>query len=163
MNRDIKFRAWNKKMHEYDWRKNIQENVMREVKSVEIPSERKNFDKMQLTVWGNSEDPIVEVYFEGTDEFEIMQYTGLHDKNGKEIYEGDIVRYPDASSCGDSGEWDCFTNTGEVKYCNETMSYYFTERVSIEMDEIDINTDAEVIGNIYENPELLNRPSTDAT
>lgn len=74
----------------------------------------------------------------------IMQYTGLKDKNGAEIYEGDIVAFID----------DYFLNKGAVEYDAENWSYYFTNRHVVDMDEIDISQ-VEVIGNIYENPELL--------
>jgi hypothetical protein len=69
--------------------------------------------------------------------FHLMQFTGLKDKNGKEIYEGDIVR------CNDS-----YTDT---VYWGEYGFQPF-------MGDLDGNVppeDCEVIGNIYENPELF--------
>lgn len=81
----------------------------------------------------------------------VGQYTGLKDKNGKEIYDGDIVIYPDSNIFNH----DEIVNRGYVDYDEESMSYYFTNRETVEMDEIDISTDVEVIGNIYENSELL--------
>lgn len=67
----------------------------------------------------------------------VMQYTGLDDKNDMEIYEGDIVvRYPD----GDNGiveiDKGVYTMSGDYRLplCNEVV---------------------EIIGNIYENPELI--------
>lgn len=63
-----------------------------------------------------------------------MQYTGLKDKNGKEIYEGDIV------------EW-----YGTNGMCRMKMKYDITHQKYIPY----INSSSEVIGNIYENPELL--------
>ena len=79
--------------------------------------------------------------FANTD-IELMQYTGLKDKNGKEIYEGDIIKYKTIY------KWDknpiklkpvvfengMFTPQGVIKYLGNNI---------------------EVIGNIHDNPELL--------
>ena len=70
--------------------------------------------------------------------YSIMQYTGLKDKNGVEIYEGDIVK-----SLGVSDY--CF-GVRPVEYIGSSFTikgYGLCERL------------VEVIGNIYENPELL--------
>lgn len=76
----------------------------------------------------------------------LMQYTGLHDKNGKEIYEGDIVKYRD--SRGQHIEKVIFD-----KGCFYAgMHWGSSTRVAPKL----INTRiTEVIGNIYDNLELL--------
>jgi uncharacterized phage protein (TIGR01671 family) len=83
-----------------------------------------------------------------------MQYTGLLDKTGKEIWEGDVV-----SICGHKSPDMC----GVIKwgYCGFEIvwSKNNIRRKQLELDREPIfhncNISLEVIGNIYENPELL--------
>ena len=81
------------------------------------------------------------------DDFIFIQYTGLKDKNGKEIYEGDILTHDD--------EREYPAPLVKVIWYNEQAKFY-TEGVSFSGD-LDEWNGCEVIGNIYENPELLNR------
>lgn len=92
-----------------------------------------------------------------TDEKTIGQYTGLHDKNGKEIYEGDIVLYEDWEKAYECRGNDNFINKGIVEYCEDNCCYNVTERQTVDITDVlyKDNEDLEVIGNIYENPELL--------
>lgn len=92
-----------------------------------------------------------------TDESTIGQYTGLHDKNGKEIYEGDIVLYQDWEMAYEGGGNDSFINKGIVEYCEDNCCFNVTERQTVDIADVLYkgNEDLEVIGNIYENPELL--------
>ena len=68
------------------------------------------------------------------DDIPVMQYTGLKDKNGKEIYEGDIVQFMYA----------------DYKSPAISVVSYIAHSFDIPEEEI------AVIGNIYENPELIN-------
>ncbi len=74
------------------------------------------------------------------DDTVLMQYTGLLDKNGKEIYEGDIVQEGTYST-----ELVEFKDVVSCGCCNEASGYPW----SIEEAKL-----KEVVGNIYENPEL---------
>jgi uncharacterized phage protein (TIGR01671 family) len=79
----------------------------------------------------------------------LMQYTGLCDKNGKEIYEGDIIREND---CGDIWEW-------VVKFSETYGGFYIHHLPTNETfyfdDMLYVFEHGEVIGNIYENPDFL--------
>ena len=82
----------------------------------------------------------------------ICQCTGLKDKNGKLIFENDIVTYLDVYST-DSGlaEANC---VGKVVWDDETISFQVTNRLSAESYEV-LSDECSVIGNVFDNPELL--------
>jgi hypothetical protein len=72
----------------------------------------------------------------------VMQFTGLYDKNGKEIYEGDIVKLVNK---------DGIKHITEIKWHN---GRYVIDTWMMFADTLVLHK-CEVIGNIYENPELI--------
>jgi uncharacterized phage protein (TIGR01671 family) len=105
--RIIKFRAWDKK------EKKMEEN------------------------WHKESGLIEHFGFNGSNRFIIMQYTGLKDKNGKEIYEGDIIKFRDVKH-------KVIFHKGVFCFKVRENDYHiFNEK------------ETEVIGNIYENNNLI--------
>ena len=79
--------------------------------------------------------------------YKIMQFTGLFDKNGKEIYEGDIVSNFNVPCVVEFG-------TQDIGHDWQGVGFYCRERDGGQANIFGGN-EIEVIGNIYENPELL--------
>ena len=115
--REIKFRAWDK--------------LNKEMFNVEI------MDFQERKVY---RDTVSYCKFEN---IELMQYTGLKDRNNKEIYEGDII----------------FLHGSKYKVIFKTEGARFVLRnneFELEITFINNNNERmEIIGNIYENPELM--------
>lgn len=83
----------------------------------------------------------------------VMEYTTMKDNNNKEIYEGDIVEFLDSSESTDSYERDEFWNVGKVFWNTERLGFDVSNRCDVDAE--DVWTDIRVIGNIFENPKLL--------
>ena len=134
MSRIIKFRAWDKKRKR-----------MYKVLHLHLAS----FEGSWATVEGFDVIAQSEVNIQiQPKDVELMQFTGLRDKTGKEIYEGDIVKHI-------SG-WNEYVS--EVFW--DESSYMFKYKMPGGSDPIYYwmhpeKTEHEIIGNIYENPELL--------
>lgn len=90
-----------------------------------------------------------------TSTYDVMQFTGLHDKNGKEIYEGDVVIWKQASGGilpPNENSYICQIKWGRVGWdCEdvEPLKNGFHSCFTFASSHI------EIIGNIYSNPELL--------
>lgn len=86
------------------------------------------------------------------DEIELMQSTGLFDKNGKEIFEGDVIAI-EVDDTGTPINARVFQNSK----IGVLMFHVFEDNEDVPMVELleDNSVAFEIIGNIYENPELL--------
>ena len=112
---------------------------MKEIKFRAWDKENKKFNYFDLTdLWHDMAD--------GNCDDETMQYTGLKDKNGKEIYEGDIVKI-DNDTIQEISYWT------ERKYM-KNIKQKIREFIGIYQAFIK-QRKVEVVGNIYENPEDL--------
>lgn len=154
MSREIKFRAWDGESEEMIYLEN---------------SGLQYFDfegsySLGFTVGGYEGFWAHEQYDSPTEEaskFPIMQYTGLKDKKGREIYEGDVIpiKFSNRSSGIKYGE--DYTINGVVKFDDSFQLRYILEFKKNNYDIISCEfgygamTELEIIGNIHENPELL--------
>lgn len=128
--REIKFRAWDKK----------------EKKMI-------SFSDINVLIgdYGCSLEKAFELARRGDylrkDQIKLMQYTGLKDKDGKEVYEGDIIKA--------WGGMNSETKVFPVEYTNSSAYQNSYAGYKILCDIWFSGDGCEVIGNIYENPELL--------
>jgi uncharacterized phage protein (TIGR01671 family) len=127
MSREIKFRVWGKIEKEY----------------IRYPF-----------VWLSLFDSPDGLKIEDNKDLVVEQYTGLKDKNGKEIYEGDIIQETILADDTTGGTyryevyWDEDTLCWSIKGISD-IDYHLRD------DLWETNASREVIGNIHENPELI--------
>jgi len=140
MSRPIKYRAW--------------DNVKNKMYYVgEEDNISFTFDSNGIVAVDLSE---TEQEFKYLHHLKYMQYIGLNDRDGNEIFAGDVIRFPDSyMRCG-SGEWEEIESAGVIKWDDEHAQYYVTNRESIDMDTLwEFIDDIEVLGNIYTHPHLM--------
>lgn len=132
--REIKFRAWHK-----------------EEKRMIDPVIGLNFEQPTSiiewyeTIYDAIEGVISDAFM---DEVVLMQFTGLRDKNGKEIYEGDILQNITNSDFLRAVKWLA------PSFVKEPIDKWSIER-GIQETILFVGATYEVVGNIYENHELL--------
>lgn len=88
----------------------------------------------------------------------VGQYTGRKDENGKEIYEGDIVKFLDEITVEEKGYLDrtaIVNKIGVVTWDNEELGYNIDTKYPNEHHYLCCGEEVKVIGNIYENIDLL--------
>ncbi len=150
--RETKFRAWDK------LKKSIHE-----VAGI-------NFIEGIVLLWKTT-GSVRSTYYVELESIELIQYTGLHDKNGKEIFEGDIVKKTGANLVSESYCNPYPAEIGDIFFVSKLDSGFTLIRASmfgdtsLDTPNIHGNIDnyafwngqraCEVIGNIYENKELL--------
>lgn len=135
MTREIKFRCWNTASE--CMYPNEDFALTMDGDELQLMPQCEHYDKPYLPNAGNM------IY---------MQYTGLKDKNGKEIYEGDVVRTEQFDALA-LVEWTDFLAQFSVMIRNYDSDD--PDDFTFESEGIDPNKEVEVVGNIYESPKLL--------
>jgi uncharacterized phage protein (TIGR01671 family) len=126
--REIKFRAWNKK-----------HKIMSQSFSFS------SFDGNVFCDWA----AITNDELWHSKDMDIMQYTGLKDKNGKKVFEGDIIGYSDKKGIVRFTEYD-------DNECHRVFRHFgYLVNNDTLPDVVDELENGSVIGNIYENPEIM--------
>lgn len=131
---ELKFRAWDSEFKSY----------------VEPITYFVGFDG---SAWFNNCGDGEDAMYDQSEKLTVEQCTGLKDKNGKEIYEGDIVK---GVSSPDKDP-ERFAFVGEVKWDLEDTGFFY-ESTNDKWPHIKpwFALEVEIIGNIHENPEKLN-------
>lgn len=178
--REIKFRAWAEKTVNNRWNY-AYENSKAEIE--ELKKSGDEFDEQDIRhkyaqewmkthtedeVYTKTTEMITDISVNGNktvrpygyEVLAVMQYTGLKDKNGKEVYEGDILQFSD--------KWEWYRHQYGLSKTREEIEQLPYGCGAVTWNERDgawehiggtgdLHQYLEVIGNIYENPELIEK------
>lgn len=153
MNREIKFRAWvdNRVIKEMIYPKDVQiDSAIGYALQFLVGYEDAYPDKNNIEQWQK------DIVF--------MQFTGLLDKNGKEIYEGDVIKHDLGLERFKKLNWQVVFEFGSFQLRTESehnpVSFPYHAHQAIINNSILSQSEycehLEIIGNIYENPNLIN-------
>lgn len=153
MSRTIKFRAWIR-----DAKKMVYDDDQDEFLTYQNGKWWVDFESAypnhELVAGEDHEIP----NWEQTEDIDLMQFTGLSDKNGKEIYEWDVFPSAKGNWVVKFGAWDYWTGknlTPMYGWYGECQTLEGKSHGQLPLTHISTGEHVEVIGNIYENTELL--------
>ncbi len=123
MNREIKFRVWDNTIHSF-----VSQDTLKEIFGLDLFNISQNSKK-----------------------YTIQQFTGVLDKNGKEIFEGDLIKNNSHNN-----------EICEIGYFTDIYASFGYRGIDCKGDFYHLHSyksgkDFEVIGNIFENPELIKK------
>jgi uncharacterized phage protein (TIGR01671 family) len=143
MSREIKFRAWDKKQKAFI----------------------NGFNMIGFSTGQGAPNKKLQRFSDYWDleDVELMQYTGLKDKNRKEIYEGDVIPYHFNRITVGTVKYGEYHNPFDSDNHGGHIGFYLEWNDENSLLRVDLGywiKVSEIIGNTHENPELVNQPST---
>jgi uncharacterized phage protein (TIGR01671 family) len=138
MNRQIKFRAWDKTYSLMNYKVQVG-NTDYADQNYTCNSIWVDYGDNKSIGWMNADDKCID----------LMQYTGMKDKNGKEIFEGDILQWTSSNPF----------SLGEIRkiQVGYVQAQYWGQgrNLGVYLAELLSNEKCEIVGNIYENGNVL--------
>lgn len=148
MNREIKFRVYDKELKQY----------VREAEGFHVLGEVMAFGVLEMYM---RENPCDKMYLIRWDDMVLQQFTGLKDKNGRDIYEGDVIRKVNSSSFVQKSSLIFEVVFENYSWRMKLLQVEQWEKYTVPVPEVGTtytsfaaicNADIEVIGNSFETP-----------